>query len=147
MVSLTDVIGANEQQVAAKIMDGEAILIHLGTGAYYSMGSAGGFIWSLVENRLSIKDIVTAVTEHYEVTRDRAEADVLRLSEELCVEGLALVCTGTAATAAASPASGARLAYEAPALEKFTDMAEMFALDPPLPGLSKTATDARKAKG
>jgi coenzyme PQQ synthesis protein D (PqqD) len=147
MLSLTDVICANEQQVAAKIMDGEAILIHLGTGAYYSMGGAGGFIWSLVENRLAVKDIVTSVTEHYEVARDRAETDVLRLSEELCAEGLALVCTDTAATGAAPPASGARVAYEAPALEKFTDMAEMFALDPPLPGLSKAATDARKAKG
>jgi hypothetical protein len=147
MLSLSQVIAANEEQVAAKIMDGEAILINLGTGAYYSMGSAGGFIWSLVENQLALEDIVTAVTEHYEVTRDRAEADVLRLSEELCAEGLALTCPGTSATAAAPPASGARLAYETPALEKFTDMAEMFALDPPLPGLSKAATDARKAKG
>jgi hypothetical protein len=147
MLSLSDVICANEQQVAAKIMDGEAILIHLGTGAYYSMGAAGGFIWSLVENQLSLEDVVAAVTERYEVARDRAEADVLRLSEQLCAEGLALVRTGTAATGAVPPASGARLAYDAPALEKFTDMAEMFALDPPLPGLSKAATDARKAKG
>ncbi len=136
MLSPSDVITANEQQVAAKVMEGEAILINLMTGAYYSTPSTGGFIWSLVERRLSIGEMVRAVTEHYDVARPLAEADVLRLCEELCAEGLALRSDGVA-HGVAPKAAGARLSYEAPALEKYTDMAEMFALDPPLPGLSK----------
>ena len=36
MLSPSDVITANEQRVAAKVMEGEAILINLMTGAYYS---------------------------------------------------------------------------------------------------------------
>ncbi|HEY6599698.1 MAG TPA: PqqD family protein [Pseudomonadales bacterium] len=136
MLSPSDVITANEQQVAAKVMEGEAILINLTTGAYYSTPSTGGFIWSLVERRLSIGEMVCAVTEHYDVARPRAEADVLRLCEELCAEGLALALAGVG-RGVAPKAAGARLPYEAPALEKYTDMAEMFALDPPLPGLSK----------
>jgi hypothetical protein len=138
MLSPSDVITANEQQVAAKVMEGEAILINLSTGAYYSTPSTGGFIWSLVERRLSISAMVRAVTEHYDVARPRAEADVLRLCEELCAEGLAQSSVG-AAQGVAPEAAGPRLAYEAPALEKYTDMAEMFALDPPLPGLSTAA--------
>ena len=135
MLSLSDVITANEQRVAAKVMEGEAILINLTTGAYYSTPSTGGFIWSLVETRLSIDEMIRAVTEHYDIARPRAEADVLRLCEELCAEGLALVSVDVA-QGVAPKATGARLSYEAPALEKYTDMAEMFALDPPLPGLS-----------
>lgn len=141
MLSPSDVITANEQQVAAKVMEGEAILINLSTGAYYSTPSTGGFIWSLIERRLSINEMVRAVTEHYDVARPQAEADVLRLCEELCAEGLALQSVGVA-QGVAPEAAGTRLSYEAPALEKYTDMAEMFALDPPLPGLS-TVTQRR----
>ena len=35
MLSTADVITANEERVAAKVMEGEAILINLMTGAYY----------------------------------------------------------------------------------------------------------------
>jgi hypothetical protein len=147
MLSPTHVITANEKQVAAKVMDGEAILINLSTGAYYSIGSTGGFVWSLVERRLAINDIVRAVAESYDVGLDQAQADVLRLSEELRAEGLILVSSGDVATGIAPPAAGERLPYQAPALEKFTDMAEMFALDPPLPGLSYTATGTRDENG
>lgn len=136
MLSQQDVLSANEQQVAAKVMDGEAILINLSTGAYYSMSATGGFIWSIIDRRASVDDIVTAVTDHYEVDRSRAVADILRLGEELRAEGLVAISTSPAAADMMPPVAGTRLSYQAPTLQKFTDMAEMFALDPPLPGLS-----------
>lgn len=147
MLKLSDIICANEQHVAAKVMDGEAILINLGTGAYYSIGSTGGFIWSLIEKRLSIDAIVRCVTEHYVVTRGQAETEVLRLVEELRVEELVAVSADGAASGAAPPAAATRFAYEFPVIEKFTDMAEMFALDPPLPGLAKRPAGKPGAKG
>jgi len=145
MISLSQIISANEQQVAAKVMDGEAILINLTTGAYYSIPSTGGFIWSLVERKLSIDEIVRAVAAHYKVTREQAEADVLRLAEELHAEGLVTMATGVTASGVAPQPIGAPLPYQVPTLEKFTDMAEMFALDPPLPGLANTYQDKRGA--
>ena len=136
MLSLSTFIIANEQQVAAKVMDGEAILINLTTGAYYSIPGTGGFIWSVIETKVSLDGIVSAVTAHYDVPRAQAEADVSRLCAELRDEGLvSAATTGAATTGSAQPEAGTRLAYAAPTLEKFTDMAEMFALDPPLPGL------------
>lgn len=138
MLSLSHVIEPNEQQVAAKVMDGEAILINLGTGTYYSIPSTGGFIWSRIEQKLSIEDIVCAVAAHYDVTRLQAESDVLRLGEELHAEGLVTVSTGAASSHAPQPSATSKLPYQSPTLEKFTDMAEMFALDPPLPGLANT---------
>jgi Coenzyme PQQ synthesis protein D (PqqD) len=147
MLSLSDVIAANEQQVAAKVMDGEAILINLATGAYYSIGATGGFIWSLIEKQLSIHDIVCTLTEHYDVAQSRAEADMLSLSEQLCAEGLVTASvSGAAAGVAPRTAASAKLPYQPPTLEKYTDMAEMFALDPPLPGLSYAQADKPDAK-
>jgi Coenzyme PQQ synthesis protein D (PqqD) len=139
MLSSSSFVAANEQQVAAKVMDGEAILINLSTGIYYSLGTTGGFIWSLVEKRPAIQDIVRSVVEHYDVSEAVALRDVLRLGEELCAEGLAITSTAGAADSELPKPGGARLPYDAPSMEKFTDMAEMFALDPPLPGLSQTA--------
>ena len=143
MISLSQIICANEQQVAAKVMDGEAILINLGTGAYYSIPSTGGFIWSLVEQKLSVDEIVRAVAAHYNVTREQAEVDVLRLGEELHAERLVTVSTGATASGVAPQPVCSPLPYQVPTLEKFTDMAEMFALDPPLPGLANTYQDKR----
>lgn len=141
MVSISNFIAANEQQVAAKVMDGEAIVINLSTGIYYSLGTTGGFIWSLIEKRPCIQDIVRCVAEHYEVGESEAERDVLRLSTELCNEGLAVASVvGPAGSTLPGPA-GQRLQYETPAMEKYEDMAEMFALDPPLPGLSQASAD------
>lgn len=135
MLSPTNVIIANEQQVAAKVMDGEAILINLTTGAYYSIPATGGFIWSVIEKKLSLDGIVSAVVAHYDVARARAEADVLRLCTELHDEGLVSVTRTAVVASAFPPVPATLLAYQTPTLEKFTDMAEMFALDPPLPGL------------
>ena len=136
MLSPSDVIQANEQQVAAKVMDGEAILINLTTGAYYSIPSTGGFVWSLIERGMSIDDIAGGVALHYAVPREQAAADVLQLANQLVDEGLAAVAPDGAVSAAVPQPDGSPLAYEAPSIEKFTDMAEMFALDPPLPGLA-----------
>jgi hypothetical protein len=140
MLSINSFIAANEQQVAAKVMDGEAVIINLSTGIYYSLGNTSGFIWSLIEKRPCIQDIVRCVVEHYDVSEVEAERDVLRLSRDLCNEGLAVAsAVGPAGSTLVAPA-GQRLSYETPAIEKYTDMAEMFALDPPLPGLSQAST-------
>ncbi len=139
MLSLSTFVVPNEQQVAAKVMDGEAILINLATGTYYSIPGTGGFIWSLIERKLCLNDIVSEVAANYDIGRDQIESDVLRLSGELCDEGLVIVATAGITNDATIGATVNRLPYEPPTLEKFTDMAEMFALDPPLPGLANTA--------
>ncbi len=143
MLSPSNFISANEQQVAAKVMDGEAILINLGTGIYYSLSTTGGFIWSLVEKRTTLEVIARSVVEHYDVSEAAALRDVLRLGEELCAEGLAVASTAGMAEADLPKASGVRLPYDSPSIEKYTDMAEMFALDPPLPGLSQAPTETK----
>jgi len=43
-------------QIAAKVMDGEAVIIDLASGVYYSMDGVGGLIWSLIEATQSMDD-------------------------------------------------------------------------------------------
>ena len=129
----------DETKVAAKVMDGEAILINLANGLYYSIGGTGGLVWSLIEKQHSLDDIAEAVTRHFEVEREQALADVRQLVSELATEGLVFQVTQDAPHAALDMVdSPSRLPYEPSRLKRFDDMADMFALDPPLPGLADT---------
>jgi hypothetical protein len=130
-------LAANSEQVAAKIMDGEAILINLVTGMYYSMSDTGAFIWSLVEQGASMGAIAERMTAQFEVQLSRAQADLVELVRVLESEGLVCVSTQGSATTKLAEVVESRTPYVTPKLEKFTDMAEMFALDPPLPRIAE----------
>jgi hypothetical protein len=121
-------------EIAAKVMDGEAVMINLTTGIYYSMDKAGGFLWSLIEAGHSVGEMADAVAARYAVDAERARADVERLVEELLAEQIVAVDatrTGAGAVADTGPPAAA---YEAPALQIYRDIGDLLALDPPAPG-------------
>ena len=43
-------VRAKVDEVAAKVIDGEAVLINLATGVYYSMRGSGAYLWSQLES-------------------------------------------------------------------------------------------------
>ena len=85
----------NDQDVAAKVVDGEAILINLTSGLYYSMDKVGGFVWSLFAPGSSIAQVADAVAARYSVPPAQAREDVRRLARELLEENLVALSTGT----------------------------------------------------
>lgn len=138
----TRVVSPNGDQVAAKIMDGEAVLINLTTGMYYSMAGTATDVWSCIEQSCSVESLASHLAAKYGVAEDVARADVTRLVDELETEGLVVTSTGSGPEAVNSPVGAEPgQSYSAPQLEKFSDMAEMFALDPPLPGIVDTKRD------
>lgn len=131
-------VAPNGDQIAAKIMDGEAVLINLSTGMYYSMADSATLIWSLIEQNRSMEDIVRNMVATYDVDAEQAREHLQQIVAELEQEGLVVVSSeGPEPAVEERPARAEsdRLEYVAPRLEKFSDMAEMFALDPPLPGI------------
>lgn len=131
------ILKPNTAEVAAKEIDGEAVLINLTNGMYYSMDMVGGFIWSQIENGHDLDTIADAVAARYGIEKSVAAADVNDLADKLVEERLALPSDAEAATTAAIPESAPDGdAYAAPQLNKFDDMVDLFALDPPLPELS-----------
>ena len=128
----------NTAEVAAKDVDGEAILINLTNGMYYSMDLVGGFIWSLIEGGYELAAIGDAVAGRYGIAGEVARKDVETLARQLLDEKLALPGEGEA-TSGPIDAKDAPppQAYATPELNKFDDMVDLFALDPPLPELSK----------
>lgn len=131
----------NEEEVASKVVDGEAILINLTNGLYYSMDGVSGYVWSLIMEGSSVDRMADVLAERYPVAADEARDDVRRIVHELLGEGLITVNGGSPSAEPAQPPSGPTDAYEAPTLTRYDDMAEMFALDPPLPELPPLSTD------
>jgi hypothetical protein len=122
----------NEPQVTAKVMDGEAVIIHLGTGVYYSMDGVGCLVWESIAAGGDTDAIAASLAERYGIGRDAAAADIGRLVDELVAQELVAPAeggsTGTATLNGAAPGG-----YEPPELKRYDDMAELLALDPPLP--------------
>jgi hypothetical protein len=127
----------NDAEVAAKVLDGEAIIIRLSDGLYFSMSGAGGLVWELIERRRTIGEIVAAVAARYDATDGEVRGDLARLTAELLRERLVVTTDQSPVAGADEPPGGAdRRPYDRPELHSYRDMADLLALDPPAPGMA-----------
>ncbi len=127
------------EEVVAKVMDGEAIVINLANGMYYSMDKVGGAIWALLDEGHCLADIAGAVVALYDVAPAQAQADVERIVNELLTENLVTVIEDRPRPRAnPDSAPQPKLAYESPTLNIYRDMGDLLALDPPVPNLGNT---------
>lgn len=55
----------NEPGVVSETIDGEVIIIHMETGAYYTTKGTGAFIWQFIESGASVRQIAEQVTGAY----------------------------------------------------------------------------------
>lgn len=126
-----------DEEVVAKIMDGEAVIINLANGMYYSLDNVGGLVWALIEDGCRMDEIAAAINARYEVASARAQEDVLLLASRLLQEGLVAIDEQEDRPLRSAPASVAhKLPYASPLLNAYSDMEDLLALDPPTPGLA-----------
>lgn len=122
----------NNGQVISEIIDGEAVMINLTTGNYYSLNQAGAAIWDAVEAGASDEEIVQHLAARYDASHDELTAAVTQLLEELRREELVVPVEqngGPAGLAPPEPGSS-RGAFDPPRLEKHSDMQDLILLDP-----------------
>lgn len=135
----------NTSEVAAEVLDGEAVLINLTNGMYYSLVGTGGFIWSLLEGGANVNEIVSALVVQYEVKAEQAEKDVRQLIDDLKTEAL-ITDSNQEGGALPSDAPAQRQPYEVPSLKVYSDMQALLALDPPMPDLTDAPWKQPNAK-
>ena len=121
-------LSLNDRRVVHETIDGETIVIHMGTGTYYSFDGAGTDVWALLEAAASREAIVGAMQERYSQDAELVSGSVERFLEELVAEDLILEGDKSAAgwvelTTALTPFAG-------PVLHKYTDMQEFMMVDP-----------------
>ena len=138
MLNLHHCFRPREEEVASKVIDGEAIIINLANGVYYSMDKVGALVWEHLQSGHTLDDVVRAVTGAYDVSREQAEPKVVELVEELLQENLIVTSENGASHVAEVIAEQNKSAYEPPKLNIYRDMGDLLALDPPVPGLGDT---------
>src|SRR5436305_10886164 len=138
MLNPSDSFEPDAERAAGDVIDGEAIVINLATGAYYSMQGVGGEIWSMIAARRSALSMIEEIVASYDVDAETAQRDVEGVLEQLLGERLIrAVPNGNGAHPVAVAAT--KRPYAAPRLEIYRDMEELLALDPPAPGMNQIA--------
>ncbi len=134
MLSFQARLFANKEGITSKLFEGEAIIVNLSTGVYYSMEKVGAMIWQMIEEGCSLQEITAAITARYDVSSEQTQADAERLIRELLQENLVKVSEHTAPSLKPHGEDPQpRLPYESPSLHIYRDIGELWALDPPMP--------------
>jgi len=75
MLSLNQLIQRNTDLIHANI-DNETMLMSLSNGEYYGMNDIGSKIWELLENSMSVAELISELTNIYELTAKQCEQDI-----------------------------------------------------------------------
>lgn len=78
---------ANKEHLYSDL-NGEAVILSLKNGKYYGVNGVGAFIWSTIQNPVSLQDIQTTVMGEYEVDEATCRQKVLSFLEKMVEEGL-----------------------------------------------------------
>lgn len=137
MLELSGAFTPNHEEVAAKVIDGELIIIRLSDGTYYSMDNVGARVWELIEGACGLPAIVETIAASFGAAAERVERDVEVLVRNLLAERLIVAAAGGPAAVPAEVTAANGVSYETPRLNVYRDMGNLLALDPPTPGIDE----------
>lgn len=76
------------EQVLFRDLEGESVLLHLGSGLYFGLDEIGTLIWNLLGDGHSLKEIEKRILSEYDVSLEEVQNDVRRIVKELTQNGL-----------------------------------------------------------
>lgn len=122
----------NVPRVVHQILDGEAVIIDFETGAYYSMDEIGSQVWSLIDEGFCQSEIVSEFSHYYDQPAADINEAIMPFIEKLLAENLICLVGNVPAKKPGSdtPISSEKKVFQAPVLQKFTDMQDLLLLDP-----------------
>jgi hypothetical protein len=121
---------ANTEKVVWRVVDGEAVLVHADTSAYYGLNAAATCIWeALVTASLTRDDIAQRLSTRYNLDADVLLSDVdafltIVEKESLIVE-MAPSNGHPADTSPTSDGHGRNGRYEPPSLTRFGELEKL----------------------
>lgn len=121
----------NAPAVVAEIIDGEAVIMDLATGHYFSTQHVGCDIWRGIELGASPETIARWLAATYGIETGLATTCVAAFVDELTQHNL--VVAGDGALPGVEPTENWMIPgrpFAAPVLNTYTDMEELLLLDP-----------------
>jgi hypothetical protein len=127
----------NTPTVTHEIIEGEAVIINLDTGNYYSLVETGSLIWSLVDRGASASEVQHLILQGFQGDAANIDRGVHELLAQLQQENLIVPADEAPAVDLAEleqilpPTNGQeKPQFNPPLLNKYSDMQELLLLDP-----------------
>lgn len=89
-ISLHSVIARGTDHVEAE-SGGQTMMMHIEKGRYFAMAETAQSIWGVLDKPKSVRAIVDAMMERFDVDRATCETDVVAFVAELAENGLVTV--------------------------------------------------------
>jgi hypothetical protein len=89
-ITLQSTIRAVKDQVSCDL-EGEAVILSLNEGIYYTLNSVGARIWNLIREPLQVGMVCDIIVKEFDVAADKCERDVLQVLGEMEKEGLIVI--------------------------------------------------------
>jgi hypothetical protein len=121
----------NQPKVISEMIDGEVVVIHLGTGTYYSLDGTAAVVWDALEQGATTDEVATFLARSHDVP-DGADVDgaVDGFVADLLGDDLVVAVDAAPAVAPDLTPPPDRPVFAAPRLERYTDMQDLILLDP-----------------
>lgn len=123
----------NEPWVIADTVDGDTVIMNLAKGSYYGLDPVAAVAWQWLLLGVTPAAVSAAIARHFAADAEIVLEDLGRFIAQLLAEELVVVAEAPADSEVPLTLSPAMAAYQAPCLRCHADMANLLALDPPLP--------------
>lgn len=89
-ISLHDKVQRNPNMVTSKI-DNEVVMMSVDQGEYYGLDETGSRIWEMIEEPVSVNDLVRMLIDEFDVSFEECQKDTLDFLNDLNAKGLLFV--------------------------------------------------------
>jgi len=86
-ITIESTVSAVTDQTSCEL-EGEAVILSLKGGIYYTLNPVGTRIWALAQKPVQVREIRDIILKEYEIDAGRCEDDLFALLEDLEKEGL-----------------------------------------------------------
>jgi hypothetical protein len=122
----------NTPAVVAEIIDGEAVIMNLKSGNYFSTENIGSVVWQWIEDGLTYRQMLDLMNKRFTAEREQVEPAFASFLSDLLSHELVREEAGEGALVAApSPSPLENLpGFSAPVLNVYADMKDLLLIDP-----------------
>ena len=118
----------NSPRVVSEAVDGEAIIVNLDSGTYYSIKGDGILVWDAFVAGASVDEIAAAVCDQTGASGDTVQPTLVTFVQSLADRGPSIVPLEGEGEAVVVDVSGGGPGLLSPTLESFSDMQDLIYL-------------------
>ncbi len=117
-------------EVIADVIDGEAVIMNLKTGRYFSSEGVGSECWEALAAGRSVEMLVAQLVENYAADRATIESAVDGFVQDLVSHELIAPSDAAPSADTGRSSTPSRTSFHPPVLNVYSDMQDLLLLDP-----------------